>query len=100
MLSSQPVSGWALSSFTPPWVAQRVWPTPVVACEPFGPRDLLQVREVADRADVLEPVVFEERDPGRVVAAELEPLEAGDQQILGGAASDVTDDPAHAGLLL
>src|SRR5437764_10752655 len=55
----------------------------------------LQVREVADRADVVEPLGFEERDPRRVVAAELEPLEAGDQQILGRTAADVSDDPAH-----
>src|SRR5437660_7564521 len=34
--SSQPVSGCAFSSQTRPWVAQRVWPSPVVDAEPFG----------------------------------------------------------------
>ena len=29
--SAQPVSGWAFSNETFPCVAQRVWPTPVVA---------------------------------------------------------------------
>src|SRR5207253_2644667 len=55
----------------------------------------LEVREVADRAHVLESAVFEQRDAGGVVAAELEPLEARDQQLLGGPAPDVSDDPAH-----
>ena len=49
---------------------------PVVDVEPFGPAASFRFCEVADRADVLEPVVFEQRDPGRVVAAVLEPLEA------------------------
>ena len=57
---------------------------------------LLQLGQVADRADVLEPGVLEQGDSGRVVAAELEPLQAGDQDVLGGTASDVSDDPAHA----
>ena len=39
----------------------------------------LEVGEVPDRADVVEPVLFEQRNPGRVVAAELESLEARDQ---------------------
>ena len=42
-------------------------------------RSALEVREVSDRTHVIESVVFEQRDPGRVVAAELEALEAGDQ---------------------
>ena len=34
---SQPVSGCAFASVTAPWVAQRVWPRPVVERDPFGP---------------------------------------------------------------
>ena len=34
---SQPASGCAFASVTPPCVAQRVWPSPVVAVEPFDP---------------------------------------------------------------
>ena len=56
--------------------------------------------EVADGADVLEPVVLEQRDPGRVVAAELEPLAAPQKQRLRRPATDVSDDPAHARRLL
>ena len=31
MLSAQSPCGWAFSSVTRPWVAQRVWPRPIVA---------------------------------------------------------------------
>ena len=55
----------------------------------------LQIREIPDGADVLEPAVLEERDPGRVIASELEALEAGDEQIFRGAMPDIADDPAH-----
>ena len=61
--------------------------------EPLG-RDL-QVLEVADGADVREPVVLEQRDAGRVVAAVLEPLEPAQEERLRGARADVSDDPAH-----
>src|SRR5579884_2326100 len=37
LCSSQPVRGCALSSLTAPCVAQRVWPSPVVAREPLEP---------------------------------------------------------------
>ena len=58
--------GWAFSSVTRPWVAQRVWATPVVAggaatATPFAAGVLLdrgaQVGEVADRADALDSAV-------------------------------------------
>jgi hypothetical protein len=55
----------------------------------------LEVREIPDRANVLEPVVLEKRDARRVVAAELEALETRDQQVFGGATTDVPDDSAH-----
>ena len=35
LCSSQPVSGCAFCSETFPWVAQRVWPSPVEDCEPL-----------------------------------------------------------------
>ena len=34
---SQAVSGWAFSSQTRPWVAQRVWPRPWCECDPLVP---------------------------------------------------------------
>src|SRR5581483_8618073 len=59
------------------------------------PCSALQVLEVADRANVVESLFLEERDSRRVVASKLESLEARDQQALGRATADVSDDPAH-----
>ena len=58
-------------------------------------RDLFQVLEVADRAQVVEALVLEHREAGRVIASILEALEAMDQKGLRPARSDVSDDPAH-----
>ena len=57
----------------------------------------LQVGEVADRADVGEPVILEQCDPGRVVPSKFEPLETCDEQILGRPLANVSDDSAHFG---
>ena len=65
-LSAQSPCGWAFSSVTRPWVAQRVWPSPIVAggaatatAPGLGPVSVgveadrrAQVGEVADRAHV------------------------------------------------
>jgi hypothetical protein len=56
---------------------------------------LAEEGEVSHRADVVEPVVLEEREPGRVVAAVLEPLEAVEQKVLRRSPTDVSDDAAH-----
>ena len=96
---AHPVSGCALSSDTRPCVAHRVCPTPVVESEPFRAGGRLQLVEVPDRADVVEAVSFEQRQPGRVVAAVLEALEAAEEEALRGARADVSDDPAHPNLL-
>src|SRR5205807_4512866 len=56
---------------------------------------MLEIRQVAYRADVIGPAVLAQRDPGGVVAAALEPLEPTQLQVLGGPATDVSDDPAH-----
>src|SRR5439155_10066066 len=57
--------------------------------------DLLQVVEVADRADVIEAFVLEHGETGRVVAAVLEALQAVDEKRLDPSRADVSDDPAH-----
>ena len=81
--SSQPVSGCAFASVTAPCVAQRVWPSPVTAAEPsLRPARSFRFGERPDGARVLERAVGEERDAGRVVAAVLEALEPGEQQLL------------------
>jgi hypothetical protein len=55
-----------------------------------------EVAEVANRAHGLEPAVREHRHARGVVAAILEPLEPGQDDLPGGAMSHVPDDPAHA----
>ena len=55
----------------------------------------LQVLEVADGPCVREPVLLEEGDAGRVIAAVLEALEAVEEQVLALTRSYVSDDPAH-----
>ena len=106
MRSVQSPCGWAFSSVTRPWVAQRVWATPVVAGgaatatppAPFPSCCSTAARrfgEVADRADAVDPAVLDHRDAGRVVAAVLELLEPGDQQVAAGAPAHVSDDSAH-----
>src|SRR5207248_11753771 len=56
---------------------------------------LLEYLKVADRADVVQPLVLAECEPGRVIPAILEPLETVEEKILGRSPSDVSDDPAH-----
>ena len=58
-------------------------------------RRLLQEAEVADRADVVEARVLAKHDPGRVVAAVLEALEAVQEERLAGPRPHVSDDSAH-----
>jgi hypothetical protein len=59
----------------------------------------LQLREVADRADVVELVGFPEDDAGRVIAAVLEALEAVQEERLARPGPDVSDDSTHLELL-
>src|SRR5699024_7385501 len=56
----------------------------------------LQVGQVADRADRLDLVrAGDDGDPGRVVAAVLELLQSGEQDVLRGTLADVADDATH-----
>src|SRR5262245_46501572 len=59
-------------------------------------RDLLQVGEVPDRTDVVEALVFQHGQAGRVIASVLEALEAVDEERLCPTWPDISDDPAHA----
>ena len=57
---------------------------------------VLEHLEVTDRPHVVEPIVLAEGEPGGVVTAVLEPLEALEKEVLTRSPSDVPDDPAHA----
>ncbi len=63
------------------------------AAEPLG--RALEVVERPDRPGVGESALLEQRDPGRVVAAILQPLEPVEQERLALPRPDVSDDPAH-----
>ena len=92
--------GWAFSCVTRPWVAQRVWPTPEVALEarrcgpPTASRRCLRLPTAWTES--ISPSVHQ-REAGRVVAAVLEPLESGQDQVEAAAAAGVADDSAHGG---
>src|SRR5262249_22219567 len=68
---------------------------PVVRAGVVGAGRFLQVLQVPDCTDVVQPAVLTQCDAGRVVAAVLEALEPAQQQVLRWPASDVSDDPAH-----
>jgi hypothetical protein len=55
----------------------------------------LEVLQVADSADVIEAAFLPEGDPGRVVAAVLEALQALEEERFALSGSDVTNDSAH-----
>ena len=58
---------------------------------------LLELGEVADRANGVDLTVHEQRQAGRVVPAVLEHLEPVQQQVTAGPPADVSDDPTHKG---
>ena len=89
--------GWALPSVGPPWVAQRVWPMPVVpdqttsssasAFSRFASFPALRATRSSTAVD--------DRDPGRVVAAVLEAAQAVEGDLERILVADVAHDAAH-----
>src|SRR4051795_7015269 len=74
-------------------------PEAVIGDRPVRARGVLQELEIADGADVFEPAILAKRDPGRVVTAVLEPLQALKEKLLRRPTTDISDDPAHPKLL-
>jgi hypothetical protein len=74
-------------------------PEAVIGLRPVRACGDLQELEIADCAHVLEPAVLAKRDPGGLVTAVLEPLQALKEKLLRGPTTDVSDDPAHPKLL-
>ena len=71
--------GWALASVGRPWVAQRVWPMPIVPCTGSRVEPRREVGELALGAAALDAAVDQGRDPGRIIAAVFEPPQPLDQ---------------------
>jgi hypothetical protein len=55
-----------------------------------------QIHELAEPANHDEPAIAHDRDPGRVVAAVLEPGESADEDVARLTRADVSDDSTHA----
>ena len=71
--------GWALLSVGLPWVAQRVWPMPIVPASGSRARRVPSVASLPSARRRAERAVLERRDAGGVIAAIFEPLERVDQ---------------------
>ena len=97
-LSSSARCGCALVSVGPPWVAQRVWPMPVVpSASGLAAEVVAQHLELAGALAHAEiAVAVDHGDAGGVVAPVLEPREAGEEDGLAVARAHVSDDSTHA----
>src|ERR1700738_409797 len=93
----QSMCGCAFASEGRPWVAQRVWPRPVVPCSASPLRR--RAAKLASFPSALDPggraVGVDRRDPAGVVPAVLEPGEGIHDDRDAVALADVTDDAAH-----
>ena len=90
------VCGWALTSVGAPWVAQRVWPMPVLPPRSRGGEFLVQVLDPAGLLRDLQALRADERHAGRVVAPVLQPPQTLDHDVQRRAGADVANDAAHA----
>ncbi len=71
--------GWALGVVGAPWVAQRVWPMPMVAFKGSGGEHGLQLADLALGAAAFDLAVDHGGDAGGIVAPVFQPLQAIDQ---------------------
>ena len=87
--------GWALFSVGLPWVAQRVWPMPILPASGSFARRFSSAASLPSARRRPERAVVQGGDAGGVVAAIFEALERLDQMAGDRLASDDSDDPAH-----
>ena len=87
--------GWALLSVGLPWVAQRVWPMPILPASGSLHQARFESGEFALGAPAPERAMIQGGDAGGVIAAVFEALERLDQMAGDRLASDDSDDPAH-----
>ena len=87
--------GWALRSDGLPWVAQRVWPMPIVPGQRLRAEPRLEVDQLALGPAAVDVAVDQGGDARRVVAAIFQPLQRLDQQGRDGGLADDSDDAAH-----
>ena len=87
--------GWALLSVGRPWVAQRVWPMPIVPFERLAAQPAFEIAQLAFGAPAREVAVLERGDAGGIVAAIFEALERIDELHRDRLAPENADNPAH-----
>ena len=88
--------GWALFSVGRPWVAQRVWPMPMVPESGSLRESRFEILELAFGAPARQHAVLQRGDARGIVAAIFEALERIDQLRRGRLVADDTDNAAHA----
>ena len=93
--SSLLICGWAFASVTPPCVAHRVWPMPVVPGDFLGGGALDQALDAAGLLGDVEAAVVQDRDASGVIAAIFETFQALKNDGRCFLFSDISDDSAH-----
>ena len=89
--------GCALLSVGRPWVAQRVWPMPIVPLQRLAVQLGFEIAQLAFGAPARQLAAFQRRDAGGIVAAIFEPLERIDQLRRDRLAAENADNSAHGG---
>ena len=88
--------GCALLSVGRPWVAQRVWPMPMVPVSGSRCELGLEIAQLALGAPARQPAAFQRGDAGGVIAAIFQALERIDQLRRDRLAAENADNSAHA----
>ena len=88
--------GWALFSVGRPWVAQRVWPMPMVPCSGSLASRVSRLRSLPSARRRVSAPCSERRDAGGIIAAVFEALERIDQLRRDRLTAENSDNPAHA----
>ena len=97
MLPLQSACGCALTSFGSPCVAQRVCAMPTLPLSRRGTRRL-DLPHLPRRLVHAQPAARDQRHPGRVVAAILQPVQPGEQDRQRVLPPDVAYDSTHRSL--
>ena len=90
--------GWALFSVGLPWVAQRVWPMPMVPLQRLAVQPRLEIAELALGAPARQRAVLERGDAGGIVAAIFEALERVDELPRHRLTAENSNNPAQGRL--
>ena len=88
--------GCALLSVGRPWVAQRVWPMPIVPASGSRTSLALEIAQLALGTAAGQLSVFQGGDAGGVIAAVFEPLERVDERARDRLTPENAHDSAHA----